>query len=712
MASHEFDFPVEGMTCASCVARVERALKKVEGVESVSVNFATERATVSGSHAVTHESLSAAVEKAGYTARFEEGHVHDEETDRGLGNLIAALALTIPAFLLSMFWHPRPEWANWVLFALATPVIFWNGRGFFVSAWKSLRHGAANMDTLVALGSLAAWAYSTFALLTVRGHDAHHQSNQMYFETGAVIVALILVGKHLETRSKQSMGGAIRSLMNLAPAQAVVVHEGGHEESIPHSAIQSGMVLRARPGEKIAVDGTVLEGASFVDESMLTGESVPIEKKPGDLVTGATLNTSGALLYRAERVGKDTVLAKIIQMVEHAQGSKAPIQRLADKVSSIFVPIVIVIALATFGIWMLRGATFAEAILPAVAVLVIACPCALGLATPTAIMAGTGRGAQLGILIKDGSILESAGSIKTVLLDKTGTITQGRPAFADAIAVANHSVDDLLTLAASVEKFSEHPIAKAVVAEAEKRSLDLHDAGSFQAEVGRGVSASINGQLVRVSSPHGISNLPKEVAEWESIGRTVMVVALDDLTLGIIAVADQIGEHSQEAVAELQSLGIEPVMITGDNERTARHIAAQAGITHVFAEVLPSGKADAVRSRQAGERVAMVGDGINDAPALAQADLGIAIGGGTDVAMETAGITLLRADLRGVPQAIRLAKNTLSTIRWNLVWAFGYNVVMIPLAAVGLLNPMWAAGAMAFSSISVILNSLRLRRFN
>lgn len=713
MAAREFDFPVEGMTCASCVARVERALKKVEGVESVSVNFATERATVTSSETVGHEHLAAAVEKAGYTAHFEAEHTHDhEESDRGLGNLILAVALTIPTFVLSMFWHPRPEWANWVLFALSTPVIFWTGRGFFASAWKGARHGSANMDSLVALGSLAAWAYSVYALITTRGHDSHHQSNQIYFETGAVIVTLILVGKYLEARSKQSMSGAIRELMNLSPAQAIVVGEDGREEQIALSAVKLGMQLRVRPGEKIAVDGKVIEGSSYVDESMLTGESIPVQKSPGDALIGATLNSSGSLLYVAERVGNDTALARIIHLVERAQGSKAPVQKLADRVSSIFVPIVIGLALVTFVVWVLMGSAVSAAILPAVAVLVIACPCALGLATPTAIMAGTGRGAQLGILIKDGAVLESAGSIETVFLDKTGTITEGHPAVVEAESLTDYSVEEILTFAAAVERLSEHPLAKAIVRDAEKRKLSIPIANDFLAEVGRGAMGVVDGRSVSVTSPRNILNLPDVVAKWEGLGRTVVVVSVDNAPVGVIAIADPVAPQSFDAVNELKSIGIRPIMITGDNQRAARAIAVDVGIEDVVAEVLPSDKAEAVRARQAGGRVAMAGDGINDAPALAQADLGIAMGGGTDVAMETAGVTLLRSDLRGVPQAIRLARATLSTIRWNLVWAFGYNVVMIPLAAFGKLNPMWAAGAMAFSSVSVILNSLRLRRFS
>lgn len=747
------ELQIEGMTCASCVRRVEKALSKVPGVTEASVNYATERASVAH-ESVDIAALTKAVSDAGYVAKPREdphaqhmvvptpmdhsgmsqdgtshdGMGHDEhaehmavESDERLAamrtNLLMAVALTVPTVLLSMLWHPRPEWVNGLLLGLATPVIFWNGRQFFVSAWKGARHFSATMDSLIALGAGAAWAYSTYALAAFSG-NSHHQSEHIYFETGAVIVTLILVGKYLEARSKSRMSGAIQKLLGLSPKTATVVLEGGREEEHPVEHLTVGTVLRVRPGEKLAVDGVVTEGESFVDESMLTGEPLPVKKTVGDHVTGATLNTTGALLYRATKVGKDTALSQIVRLVERAQGSKAPVQKLADRVSAVFVPIVILLAIGTFAFWMSRGVGFAEALIPAVAVLVIACPCALGLATPTAIMVGTGRGAELGILIKDGTVLEKAGAIRSVLLDKTGTITNGKPELTDVETFSSLSKDEALSLAASAELRSEHPIARAIV-EGAKKVLEPHNPESFQAQGGRGVQAVVDGRMVVLGSLRIMEEwtvtVPEaaklRLAELESASKTAVLLAVDGSFEAILAVSDTVGEHSKAAVEELKGMGIVPVMVTGDNRRTAENIARTVGISAVEAQVMPGDKAEVVKRHQADGATAMVGDGINDAPALAQADLGIAMGSGTDVAMETAGITLLRHDLRGVPQAIRLAKATLNTIRWNLVWAFGYNVVAIPLAAMGKMSPMLAAGAMAFSSVSVILNSLRLRGF-
>ena len=718
----ETELDIGGMTCASCVRRVERALGKVPGVAAATVNYATERATVhlhpsaQGEGKVGVQTLVAAVENAGYAAKpHQDAHASyhnehtehlapeaEERTDLLRNDLLLAVALTIPTILLSMLWHPRPEWANLVLLGLATPVIFWSGRRFFVSAYKGARHLTATMDSLVALGAGAAWLASLDALVVHWG-DAHRQSEGVYFETGATIVALILVGKLLEARSKNQMSGAIQGLLGLAPDSATLA-DGG---AVAVERIVVGDLLRARPGERIAVDGIVTEGESDVDESMLTGEPLPVPKGVGDAVTGATLNTSGALTYRATRVGADTALAAIVRLVERAQGSKAPVQRLADKVSAVFVPIVILIALATL---------FLNGVLPAVAVLVIACPCALGLATPTAIMVGTGRGAELGILIKDGSVLEKAGTVRTVLLDKTGTITEGRPALTDVETFGTLGREDALSLAASAESRSEHPIARAIV---EAASGAPTPPEAFRAEGGRGVRATVGGREVLVGSYRILSErgvlIPQEATArleiLESESKTAVLLAVDGVFEAILAVTDAVGEHSREAVASLKSLDIVPIMVTGDNRRTAENVARVVGIERVEAGVLPDGKAGVVAKYQGDGAVTMVGDGINDAPALAQADLGIAMGTGTDVAMETAGITLLRHDLRGVPQAIRLARATMGTIRWNLVWAFGYNVVMIPLAAMGRMSPMLAAAAMAFSSVSVVLNSLRLRRF-
>jgi len=631
-------------------------------------------------------------------------------------NLIAATALTIPSVALSMLWHPRPDWANMLLFVLTTPVVFWCGRSFYVATWKGLKHFAANMDTLIAMGAGAAWAFSTYALIAYAGHG-HHQSENIYYETAAVIVNLILLGRYLESKSKGRMSAAIQKLVGLAPKTAIRVVDGAESE-VSIADIHPGDHLRVRPGEKFAVDGKVVEGSTYVDESMLTGEPVPVEKRVGDDVTGATLNRAGSVLYEATRVGSDTALAQIVKMVERAQGSKAPVQRLADRISAIFVPIVILIALGTFLFWLfVLKADVGTALVPAVTVLVIACPCALGLATPTAIMVGTGRGAELGVLIKDASVLEEAGGIKTVLLDKTGTITKGEPELTDIIALSGDE-NEFLTLVASAESSSEHPVAEAIVRGAQSRGLSLQKVDSFSALEGRGIEATVADKRILIGTPRLMierqievpNRAAHDIRELETQGRTAVFVVIDGSLAGILAVADVIGEHSKEAIQELMELGLSPVMVTGDNRSTATTIAQSVGLTSIEAEVLPGDKAEIVRKHQAHGAVAMVGDGINDAPALAQADLGIAIGSGTDVAIETAGVTLLGSDLRGVGTAIRLARATLSTIRWNLVWAFGYNVVMIPLAMWGMLSPMFAAAAMAFSSISVVLNSLRLRR--
>lgn len=739
-ATTETQLAVSGMTCASCVARVERTLKKQPGVADVAVNFATHQATIHHSEDVDPQALVEAVDKAGYGAEVlaDDPHAQHSASEHAehlrqesagelaahRQNLAIAIALTLPTFALSMFWHPRPIWANWLLFALATPVIFYTGRRFFTVAFKALRHGSTTMDTLIAMGSGAAWAYSTAALF-LHADNAHHQSEHIYFETGAVIVTLILVGRYLEAKAKARMSDAIRKLMDLAPKTATVVALDGSEQEVEVSKIRPGFSIRVRPGERIAVDGIVTEGDSFIDESMITGEPLPVSKKPGDEVTGGTVNDRGTLVFRAERVGKDTTLAHIARLVQRAQGSKAPMQSLADRVSGVFVPVVILIAIGTFAAYMLLGHGFEPAMIAAVAVLVIACPCALGLATPTALMVGTGRGAELGILIKDGEALERAGHIGTVLLDKTGTLTEGRPALTDLRAFGGWSDDEALAFAAELESASEHPIARAVVAEAKRRGLEVATPTSFEAVRGQGVKTDdgMIGRLSWVSETHAV---PEEVArvhaEYEASGKSAFVVK-GPYDFAVLAVSDTIAEHSKEAIQQLKQIGIQPVMVTGDNPRAAEAVANQVGITHVHAGVFPADKAELVEQYQTNpsagapregvsHRVGMVGDGINDAPALAQADLGIAMGTGTDVAMETAGVTLLRADLRGVAQAVRLARATLSTIKGNLFWAFAYNVVMIPLAAMGKLSPMLAAGAMAFSSISVILNSLRLRKFS
>ncbi|MBS1718238.1 MAG: copper-translocating P-type ATPase [Armatimonadetes bacterium] len=720
-ASEETQLDIQGMTCASCVRRVEKALTNTPGVESANVNFATAQATVKHSPHVGAAEFVAAIEEAGYEASpvVHAQHDHaehmrlDSEADLASArrNLWLAAILTAPLVLISMGWHMRPEWANWLLFALATPVTFRCGRRFFLVAGKALKHGTTTMDTLIAMGSGAAWSYSVYSLFAIRGDL---QSEHMYFETGAVIVTLILLGRYLESRAKSRMSDSIRKLMDLAPKVAWLVSPDGAETQVPLNQLKPGGLIRVRPGERVAVDGVVTEGESYVDESMITGEPLAVGKKPGDIVTGGTVNERGSFVFRAEKVGADTMLAQIAKMVQRAQGSKAPMQGLADKVSSIFVPVVILIAVTTLVTYLALGRGVDAGVLAAVAVLVIACPCALGLATPTALMVGTGRGAELGILVKDGEALERAGGVKTILIDKTGTLTEGKPKLTDVQVFGAWSETEAISFAASLESQSEHPVARAVVQSAREHGIAFGSPTSFESVRGQGVSGVVGGLSGSVGRVDWVAEKSREVKDaavrLEDEGKTVFLAARGK-DLAVLAVADSIGEHSIEAVRQLKELGITPVMVTGDNQRAAEAVAKRVGIELVEAQVLPADKAGFVQKYQAQGATAMVGDGINDAPALAQADLGIAMGTGTDVAMETAGVTLLRADLRGVPQAVRLARTTLSTIRGNLFWAFIYNVVMIPLAALGLLNPMLAAGAMAFSSISVVLNSLRLRSF-
>jgi len=722
---------IEGMSCASCVARVEKSLSKVEGVDEATVNFANHIGTVNHAHGVTPEQLIGAVEKAGYSATIKademasghEGMDHsahakassESQIQRAKIELILAALLTIPIIGISMAWHPRPGYMNWLLFALTTPVIFYFGRQFFTLTWKAAKHFTTTMDTLIAVGTFAAWGYSVYGLL--RFADPHMQSEHIYFESAAGIVVLVLLGRYLEERAKTQMSGAIKKLMGLAPKTATRIMEGGSEETVSLGDVKPGDLLKLRPGEKVAVDGVVESGSSFVDESMLTGEPVPVEKGEGESVTAGTVNQDGSLTYRAQKVGAETMLAQIVKMVERAQGSKAPMQRLADKVSSIFVPAVIVIAVLT-GIltFVFLGSTDA-AILRAVAVLVIACPCALGLATPTALMVGTGRGAELGILVKDGQALERAGAIRTVLLDKTGTITHGKPELTNLVPVGGLDKDDVLRIAAGLESNSEHPVAKAVVRVANEAGLTVPEVTGYETIRGKGVRGTIDGREWYLVSPLAASDevdlteVQASINQLQGEAKTAFILHDGSAVAAIFAVADVVDEHSRHAIAELHNLGLKTVMVTGDNRVTAESIAAQVGIDSVEAEILPDGKAGIVLEHQKDGPVAMVGDGINDAPALAQADLGIAMGHGTDVAMETAGITILRSDLRAVPKTILLSRATMNTIKGNLFWAFVYNVLMIPLAAIGLLSPMIAAGAMAFSSISVILNSLRLKRF-
>jgi P-type Cu+ transporter len=697
---------LEGMTCASCAARIERTLNKLDGV-AATVNYATETAAVSYDPALVEpERLLAAVERIGYhahPAHAEHAHEHDATPTR----LIVALGLSLPLVLLAMIPPLQFSGWEWLSLVLATPVVFWSGAQFHRAALLNARHGAATMDTLVSLGTLAAWTWSTVVLLAGLSADT-------YFEAAAVITALILLGRYFEARAKRRSGAAIKALLELGAKEARVLRDGG-EVLAPVEQLQVGDLFVVRPGEKIATDGVVVEGSSAVDQSMLTGEPVPAEVGPGAEVAGATINTSGRLVIRATKVGADTALAQIARLVEQAQAGKASVQRLADHISAIFVPIVIVVALATLGGWLLAGASASAAFTAAVAVLIIACPCAMGLATPTALMVGTGRGAQLGIVIKGPEVLERTQRISTIVLDKTGTITEGRMRLVDALPLET-SREELLQLAGAAESASEHPLAQAIAAAAANKP----PVAEFRNHAGLGIEALVDGHAVLVGRPAFLADWAIELGDdaraWqeraETRGQTVVAAAWDGKLHGLLALADTLKQTSQEAIGELRSLGLTPVLLTGDNERAARAIAAQVGIDAVRAEVLPDGKAAEIeRLQTSGDTVAMVGDGVNDAPALAQADLGLAIGTGTDVAIEASDLTLVSGDLRAAADAIRLARRTLRTIKGNLFWAFAYNVAAIPLAVAGLLNPMIAAAAMAASSIFVVSNSLRLRRF-
>ncbi|HET6450947.1 MAG TPA: heavy metal translocating P-type ATPase [Spirochaetia bacterium] len=739
--------PIEGMTCASCVMRIEKAVGRLDGISKVAVNLATEKADVDYDPVrVRVSAIKKSITDAGYTPReIDASEAVDTDAERkqreirlmwtkfvtatasavpllylAMGHMIPALRFPLPAFIAPM---SNPLVFALVQIALVIPAIVAGNRFYQVGA-KALWHRAPNMDSLIAIGTAAAVLYSLYSTWRIAAGHPEAVDN-LYFETAAVIIALILLGKTLETVSKGRTSQAIKKLMGLAPRTAVVIHDG-QETEIPIAEVEVGDVLRVRPGQKVPVDGEVLDGYTSVDESMLTGESIPVEKKAGNQVTGASLNKNGTITFKATRVGADTALAQIIKLVEQAQGSKAPIAQMADIVSGYFVPIVMLIALAAGAAWLISGQSVAFSMTIFTAVLVIACPCALGLATPTAIMVGTGKGAETGILIKGGAALEETHRIQTVILDKTGTVTEGAPVVTD-VALANGTGEDrLLQLAASAEKGSEHPLADAIVGRAQSRGLSLLPLESFQAVPGRGIQARIEERHVLLGnsafmSERGVplGTLEAQAAELAGAGKTPMFVAVDGAAAGIIAVADVPKAGSRAAIAGLRDMGIEVVMITGDNERTAGAIAAQVGVDRVLADVLPHQKAEAVQKLQAEHRkVAMVGDGINDAAALAQADIGIAIGSGTDVAIESADIVLMRGDLGDVLGAIRLSRATIRTIRQNLFWAFCYNVLGIPIAAGvlhlfggPLLNPIFAAAAMSLSSVSVVSNALRLRRF-
>ena len=729
----EVDLDIGGMTCASCAARVEKKLNRMPGV-TATVNYATERAHVALPEGLTISDAIATVEATGYSASepakedaAQEAREDDEVSELRSRVIISAI-LTIPVVILAMVPPLQFDYWQWLSLTLAAPVVVWGALPFHRAAWINLRHGAANMDTLVSMGVGAAFLWSLYALffggagvpgMRMSFHLLPTQgggSSEIYLEVAAAVTTFILLGRYFEARAKQRSSEALTTLMSMG-AKDVAVLRDGQEQRIAIDALQVGDQFVVRPGEKVATDGVVVDGRSAVDMSLLTGEPVPVEVQPGDDVVGAGINTSGRLIVRATHIGSDTQLARIAAMVEQAQAQKAPVQRLADRVSAVFVPIVIVLAIATAAGWIVFGNSVTFAFTAAVAVLIIACPCALGLATPTALLVGTGRGAQMGIVIRGPEILESTRQVTAIVLDKTGTLTEGRMTVVDVYAAAQATEDEVTRIVAGVESASEHPIGQAIAASVD----DPPSVEFFQSTQGQGVQGIIAGQAVVAGRVSWLSEqwsiaVPESASTWvdeqQALARTVISAARDGSFLGAIAVADAIKESSAAAVQGMKELGIEPVMVTGDNATVARTVAEQIGIESVIAEVLPEDKIAAVAKLQRqGKRVAMVGDGVNDAAALAQADLGMAMGSGTDVAIEASDITLMRSDPRSIVDAIRLSRKTLATIKGNLFWAFAYNVAAIPLAMAGLLNPMIAGAAMAFSSVFVVTNSLRLRRF-
>jgi len=731
------ELEIGGMTCASCAARIEKRLNKLDGV-TATVNYATEKARVSYPDGITPDELVATVEKAGYTAAVPAPPAPDTDpaptTDptRILRQrLLVSAVLTVPVIAMAMVPVLQFTFWQWLSLTLAAPVVVWAAWPFHRAAWTNLRHGATTMDTLISLGTLAAFGWSLYALflgtagtpgmrhpfeLTVSRSDG---AGNIYLEAATGVTTFLLAGRYVEARSKRRAGAALRALLELGAKEVSVLRDGS-ERRMPVESLVVGDRFVVRPGEKIATDGVVEDGASAVDASMVTGESVPVEVGPGDPVTGATVNSGGRIVVTATRVGGDTQLAQLSRLVEDAQNGKAEVQRLADRISAVFVPIVLTLAVATLGFWVGTGAGLAAAFTAAVAVLIVACPCALGLATPTALMVGTGRGAQLGIVIKGPEVLESTRRVDTVVLDKTGTVTTGQMTLLDVVVSAGEDADEVVRLAGAVEDASEHPVARAIAAGAVHRVGALPVVRGFVNLPGRGVRGAVDGRTVSVGRSTLLAGqgqpLPEDLAQAErtaaAAGRTVVVVGWDQRARGILVVADAVKPSSAEAVRSLRRLGLTPILLTGDNATVARTVADQVGIEQVIAEVLPQDKVDViVRLQREGKVVAMVGDGVNDAAALAQADLGLAVGTGADVAIEASDLTLVRGDLRSAADAIRLARRTLGTIKGNLFWAFAYNVAAIPLAAAGLLNPMLAGAAMAFSSVFVVTNSLRLRRF-
>ncbi|WP_394579380.1 heavy metal translocating P-type ATPase [Cytobacillus firmus] len=726
------EFELLGMTCAACSGRIEKGLNKLPGVKQAVVNLALETGTVEyNPEQVSVQEMIKKVEKLGYQAKVKtdkdqeiEGY-REKEIEKQKGKFVFSLILSIPLFwsmvghfeFTSFIYVPDMFMNPWVQLALAAPVQFFIGKQFYIGAYKALRNKSANMDVLVALGTSAAFFYSLYQSLLSIGSNGHMV--ELYYETSAILITLIILGKLFEARAKGRSSEAIKKLMGLQAKTATVLREG-EEIEIPLEEVIAGDIIFVKPGEKIPVDGEIIEGQSALDESMLTGESVPVDKTAGDTVIGSTLNKNGFLKIKATKVGKDTALSQIIKVVEEAQGSKAPIQRMADKISGIFVPIVVSIAVVTFLVWYLwiSPGNFAEALEKLIAVLVIACPCALGLATPTSIMAGSGRAAEYGVLFKGGEHLELTHEITTVVLDKTGTVTHGKPVLTDVITVGNIEERAFLQLVGSAEKQSEHPLAEAIVKGIKDKGITLFNPQEFEAIPGYGIKAKVEGKNLLVGTRRlmekydiNVHSAKLEMEKLEENGKTAMLVAVDGQYAGIVAVADTIKETSRNAINRLKQLGIEVIMITGDNKRTAQAIAEEVGIDSAIAEVLPEGKAEEVKKLQnQGKKVAMVGDGINDAPALAVADIGMAIGTGTDVAMEAADITLMRGDLNSIADAIIMSKKTIRNIKQNLFWAFAYNTLGIPVAALGFLAPWLAGAAMAFSSVSVVLNALRLQR--